>query len=579
MTSLAGSKLTGPTADMITGITQLREALGLVRLPFASEAREEDRDLLVAVTDQIDDYILPRLMESAAPVLAVVGGSTGAGKSTLVNSIIGTQVTEPGVLRPTTRAPVLVHHPADAPWFEEAKLLPALERSTTTSGDPGKLHLVSSDVLHPGLALLDAPDFDSVDAQNRAIAAQLMAAADLWIFVTTSARYSDQIPWDYLKRAAERSLSVAVVLDRTAPHAVAEVRTHLARTLTSRGLRDSPLFTIPEVRLGPDGLLPREVVADIIGWLRDFAGNAYLRQDIVDKALQGAIRQLAQHSHALADEVGLQIDRAHTLAESITETFAESGRVVGQRLVRGELLRGELLARWDALINSGDLTAPLMSRWARFRIRLGGGSSATRSRHAEVTIDALDEGMRLILLDEAEMTRMRLSDVILASGLVERDIADEAGVISSGFGEATARMVAAWQERLEDRVAELVATSSVRRVPISDVPGLAVAVAVCAATSDRDEVGPDPNAAEANEAAWRLLVAVFGVDTARLLTLEVADWMLDLGVSTFALEARRAEAEVVRLGLDVEVVERVREAARRIDDLRFAAQISEEAGW
>jgi hypothetical protein len=36
---------------------------------------------------------------------------------------------------------------------------------------------------------------------------------------------------------------------------------------------------------------------------------------------------------------------------------------------------------------------------------------------------------------------------------------------------------------------------------------------------------------------------------------------------------------VVRLGLDVEVVERVREAARRIDDLRFAAQISEEAGW
>jgi hypothetical protein len=140
-------------------------------------------------------------------------------------------------------------------------------------------------------------------------------------------------------------------------------------------------------------------------------------------------------------------------------------------------------------------------------------------------------------------------------------------------------MVAAWQERLEDRVAELVATSSVRRVPISDVPGLAVAVAVCAATSDRDEVGPDPNAAEANEAAWRLLVAVFGVDTARLLTLEVADWMLDLGVSTFALEARRAEAEVVRLGLDVEVVERVREAARRIDDLRFAAQISEEAGW
>ncbi len=579
MTSLAGSRLTGPTADMIEGILHLRESLGLVRLPFASEARDEERSLLTAITDQIDDYILPRLMEPQAPVLAVVGGSTGAGKSTLVNSIIGYQVTEPGVLRPTTRAPVLVHHPEDAQWFEEARLLPALERSTTTSLDPGKLHLVASEILRPGLALLDAPDFDSIDVQNRAIAAQLMAAADLWIFVTTSARYADQIPWDYLHQAAERSMSVAVVLDRTAPESIGEVRTHLARTLTSRGLRDSPLFTIPEVRLGPDGLLPREIVADILGWLRDFADNAYLKQDIVDKTLQGAIRQLAQRSHALADEVSLQIDRAHTLAESISETFAESGRVAGQRFIRGELLRGALLASWDQLLASGDLTSSLQSWWARFRSRLRGDSPASRSKHAESTIAAFDEGMRLVLLDEAEVTRRRLGDVVRASGLLDREIADDLGVVSVGFIEATARLVASWQERLEDRVAELIATGVVRRVPITDVPGLAVTVAVCAATSVQDEVSPDLNAAEANDAAWQILTTVFGVDTAHLLVAEVTDWLLDLGVSSFALEARRAESEVVRLGLDGDIVERVRLAARRLDDLRFAAQISEGAGW
>ena len=49
-----------------------------------------------------------------APLLAVVGGSTGAGKSTLVNSLIGRAVSRPGVIRPTTRSPVLVHHPDDA---------------------------------------------------------------------------------------------------------------------------------------------------------------------------------------------------------------------------------------------------------------------------------------------------------------------------------------------------------------------------------------------------------------------------------------------------------------------------------
>ena len=36
---------------------------------------------------QIGDYLLPRLRQMDAPLLMVVGGSTGAGKSTLVNSL------------------------------------------------------------------------------------------------------------------------------------------------------------------------------------------------------------------------------------------------------------------------------------------------------------------------------------------------------------------------------------------------------------------------------------------------------------------------------------------------------------
>ena len=64
--------------------------------------------------------------------------------------------------------------------------------------------------------MLDAPDVDSIDQSNRDLAAQLLAAADLWLFVTSAARYADQVPWDYLRRASERATSVAVVLDRTA---------------------------------------------------------------------------------------------------------------------------------------------------------------------------------------------------------------------------------------------------------------------------------------------------------------------------------------------------------------------------
>ena len=119
------------------------------------------------------------------------------------------------MLRPTTRSPVLVHNPADGDWFGADRLLPELERVHHPTHDPQALQLVALDVVPQGLAILDAPDIDSVEESNRHLAAQLLAAADLWLFVTSAARYADQVPWDFLRQAAERSAAVAIVLDRT----------------------------------------------------------------------------------------------------------------------------------------------------------------------------------------------------------------------------------------------------------------------------------------------------------------------------------------------------------------------------
>src|SRR5215210_2408055 len=160
-------------------LARLRDDLRAVRLeldvPGADEARRV-RDDLVA---QVDDYLLPRLAQMEAPALIVVGGSTGAGKSTLVNSLVGSVVSLAGVLTPTTRSPVLASHPEDARWFEDDRILPGLARTTGAGeGDGGRasLRLVPAPSLTPGLALLDSPDIDSVLAENRALANQLLAA-------------------------------------------------------------------------------------------------------------------------------------------------------------------------------------------------------------------------------------------------------------------------------------------------------------------------------------------------------------------------------------------------------------------
>src|SRR5215210_2022587 len=125
-------------------LARLRDDLRAVRLeldvPGADEARRV-RDDLVA---QVDDYLLPRLAQMEAPALIVVGGSTGAGKSTLVNSLVGSVVSPAGVLRPTTRSPVLASHPDDARWFEDDRILPGLARTTgaATEGGHGSIQLV-----------------------------------------------------------------------------------------------------------------------------------------------------------------------------------------------------------------------------------------------------------------------------------------------------------------------------------------------------------------------------------------------------------------------------------------------------
>ncbi|WP_206079884.1 GTPase [Propioniciclava coleopterorum] len=205
------------TAALTEALTRLRAALAAVRLPLALPASQAATDRARAMVTQLDDYVLPRLATLDAPLLAVIGGSTGAGKSTLVNSLIGRVVSRPGVIRPTTRSPVLVHHPDDLEYFESDRILPGLARSRDQANDTGTLQLVPDSSLPRGLALLDAPDVDSVVQENRALAAQLLAAADLWLFVTSAARYADAVPWDYLRSAAERSAAVAVVLDRVPP--------------------------------------------------------------------------------------------------------------------------------------------------------------------------------------------------------------------------------------------------------------------------------------------------------------------------------------------------------------------------
>ena len=116
----------GDVEALVSAVEGLRDAVEGARLPLDVSSRAPAEISRTQLLQQLDDYVLPRLRAIDAPLLAVVGGSTGAGKSTLVNSVVGAEVSRSGVLRPTTTSPVLVHHPDDRRWFADARILPGL---------------------------------------------------------------------------------------------------------------------------------------------------------------------------------------------------------------------------------------------------------------------------------------------------------------------------------------------------------------------------------------------------------------------------------------------------------------------
>jgi hypothetical protein len=560
---------------MLTALVRLRQALQEATLPLELPSADGARAARREMVDQLEDYVIPRAIAIDAPLLAVVGGSTGAGKSTLVNSLVGRPVTQTGVLRPTTRSPVLVHHPDDAEWFAEDALLPDLERVHRATTDPAALQLVASETVPAGLAILDAPDIDSVEERNRTLASQLLAAADLWLFVTSAARYADQVPWEFLRQAAERSAAVAIVLDRTPREAAETVPTHLARMLASRGLKDSPLFVVREGRVDDDGLLPAESVAEVRGWLESLAADAEARAMVVKQTMDGAIRTLARRTHTVADAATEQVGVHRRLREDVDTAYDEAIRQVDEASADGTLLRGEVLARWQEFVGTGELLKSLETRVGWIRDRIVNAVRGKPQQAERVTV-AVESGLETLVLEHAEAAaeRSEASWQSLSAGqALLADAGEDLGRASRDFRRRAERAVRDWQ----NDVLEMVRTEGAEkrgtaRFLAYGVNGLSVALMVVVFAHTAGVTGAEAGIAGGSAViGQKLLEAVFGDQAVRTLA-ERARRDLETRVRDLLDVERRRYTDLldtVEVGADVP--DRLRDAARRIDDLRYAA--------
>ncbi|KAA9377194.1 AAA family ATPase [Microbispora cellulosiformans] len=459
------------SAALTDALNQLRTAVKDLHFGLDVPGSEEARKAQAAVLAQLDDYVIPRVHLSTAPALIVVAGSTGAGKSTIVNSLAGRRVTATGVRRPTTGTPVLAVHPGDLEWYARGDLLGGLERLDEPPAEaaPGGVVLVPSPSMPAGVALLDTPDIDSVVEEHHEIAHRMLDAADLWVFVTTASRYADAPSWGLLRRAKERRARLVIVLSRVPARSRDVIMKHFGRMLKEYGLGDVERFVINETSV-QEGRLPEIEIAELRMWLTGLSVDDERREEAVRTTLNGVLNSFRTRLPALARHLETQVALRADLRSDVDAAYMGALTDIDEATRDGSLLRGEVLARWQDFAGSGDLMRTLQLR----RGAKGQHQGPERVRGLKAAIRAGLESLVTSAVERAAeevVTRWRqragAGDRLAATPGLGRPPED--------IARRTVRTVAAWQEHVTELIrTEGVTKRSVAKLVSFDVESLSL---------------------------------------------------------------------------------------------------------
>jgi energy-coupling factor transporter ATP-binding protein EcfA2 len=374
-------------------LLNLRKRIAAIPLVFQISGSAEVKTERGKLLSQIDDYLLPRVRRSAAPILVALVGSTGAGKSTLVNSIVGARVSATGVRRPTTNSPVLACHPDEIDWFAENNFLPTLPRvrqeGLARPGRDGLLVLAASEGMPRGIALLDTPDIDSVVQAHHEFALQFLDASDLWLFMTSASRYADGPVWEILQHARERKASLGVVLSRIPQAYRTELVDHFSAMLDANGIAAENRFVIQETPL-IDGMLPADAYQPVRDWLADTAARSDRRVAVLSRTMSGVLDTFKTRVPAIAAHVEAQVVLRSQLRRAAETAYENAFAEASGGLKDGSLLRGEVLARWEDCMVGGELRP----RRGGARAAKGAARKGKRARRGPSRTAALNAALR-----------------------------------------------------------------------------------------------------------------------------------------------------------------------------------------
>lgn len=422
-------------SDLADLIARTISALDNARLPLDLPGSMQLNDARKRLRTQLAARILPHLRTDGLPTVTVLGGSSGAGKSTIFNSLLGEDISPASVIRPTTRTPVISVHPKDTKVMEDHAI-----------AEMGRV--VVTDKAIPGLILVDAPDLDSVDANNREISRRLLDAADFWLFVTTASRYGDALAWQTLVDANERGMSTAVVLNRVSLEALPKIRADLTERLDAVDMGEVPLLIVPDA--GPrDSRLDPDDVTEIRDWLHVIASTRVgevLVEKMSDAMLPDLRRQLIELSEAVemqANSVQSLADRAKAEAEQPMSKLASNAR-------SGRYGQGAPTTSWLTFASTGGVLDSLV---AGEKPRVSDGRKKSQRDAAAKTVFEGVRGAIEVGFSQAVVTLQGKIDKSWREDMVNTEEYRDEAAKRIDTSEITKDVVEQWLEDLAKAVA------------------------------------------------------------------------------------------------------------------------------
>jgi hypothetical protein len=342
-------------------LESLSELLDGVEFTLPTEGREAAEQVRVAIVRTINEYLLPRLDEPTAPVVAAVIGSSGTGKSTIVNSLANDRISEVGPLRPTTRSPVLwAHRDHGGRYWSEF-----VARVRDRVGPTVEV-VIGDDDLTQELTIIDTPPAEYLAASGRASAIDALALADLCVFVTSPGRYADISAWQFLRESRWRGVPMLFVLNRLPPDR--EVAVSLLNDFAKR-LYDNGLLLQPDAAM-VFGV--NEAVGDrwhggldpsAVGALRNELGavsNSGYRETLVSMTAYTTGRNVVDRCQLLLDEFNEVDSTVAVLNQAVDAAYGSQVADIATMAKAGELRDIARHGTWSEA--AVDLTAIITRR-------------------------------------------------------------------------------------------------------------------------------------------------------------------------------------------------------------------------